>query len=193
MGGPPGPSGNGRGGARRANPPCALRRYGRIAHDRTRQVFGACRRGPCGGRARRRRVCARGGAGRLGRGNGLCLQHVFVPVQRRAGHVDGGGLLHARSRHGARQERGGHLRQEHRPLFRRRPDVLPHRLQPHVRRGRRRVHGQFGLVRLRRPGLRRRRQPCRAVGLVLPNGLRRHRRVDRFGDPRRAREASGRS
>ena len=155
----------------------------------------------CGGR-RVARLAGR--SRRVGRGR-LRVQQLFVPGLRRAGDVHGGRLRDARIGAGAGQEHGGDLPQEHRALFDRRADVLPDRLRPDVHRRRRRpdrlAEAALQSERTRALADQRRREgpggrARRAdegrdrlfldVRLVLPDGVRRHRGLDRLGRARRA-------
>ena len=82
---------------------------------------------------------------RRGGGDGVRLQHVLVPRLGRARDVDVRRVHHAGVRLRPHQERRDDLPQEHRPLLHRRPRLLLHRLQPHVRRHHRRRHRHAGL------------------------------------------------
>ena len=130
-------------------------------------------------------------AARAGDRDDLHLQYLRVPHLGRAGHVDVRRVHDARIGVGADEERVDDLSEEHRPLLDCRTGVLHHRIQPHVRgcRRRDRLLQDFLWPDIRRgcPCCRRRRLHRghgRAGvrvdgGMVLPDGVRGNRRLNR--------------
>ena len=156
-------------------------------------------------------VCRAAGIRRGHRRDAVHPQQLLVPHLGRAGDVDVRRLHHAGGRFCPHQERLGHLPEEHRPLFHRRPHLLSGRLQPDVcgcrqlgrvvpapllddgRRDRpaggRRSRGRGRRHRRRRSHRRGGQRLRHDVRLVLPDGVRGDDRLDRLRHPGRAREA----